>query len=357
MASRASAQTAPVPTPPPPAAGAKPVVAKPAGEKATAKPAAEKPSAKPALADAAPSKPVEQQLSDEAELARVAGLYEAGKYAECSSEIERLLDPTGRVLLRKPAIVENARVYWSACLIGSGDTAAAEAPLRAAIHENPQMKPPDSLVFPQPVIERFLKVRDSLVNEIKAAESARIKQAQAEARHRQLLLQQDRSRMRALEELAREETVTTKNYRTLALVPFGVGQFQNREPKLAYTLLISEALLGSLSFAAIVVQNRLATQAYEARRAGQTVDESTQQDNIATWGTVKVGAFWAFAVLAVGGIVQAQVDFVPEFKEKRTRALPPSLSPRPVSVNKPLGVSALPYVDTRGGGLQLFGRF
>lgn len=357
MASRASAQTAPVPTPPPPAAGAKPVVAKPAGEKGTAKPAAEKPSAKPALADAAPSKPVEQQLSDEAELARVAGLYEAGKYAECSSEIERLLDPTGRVLLRKPAIVENARVYWSACLIGSGDTAAAEAPLRAAIHENPQMKPPDSLVFPQPVIERFLKVRDSLVNEIKAAESARIKQAQAEARHRQLLLQQDRSRMRALEELAREETVTTKNYRTLALVPFGVGQFQNREPKLAYTLLISEALLGSLSFAAIVVQNRLATQAYEARRAGQTVDESTQQDNIATWGTVKVGAFWAFAVLAVGGIVQAQVDFVPEFKEKRTRALPPSLSPRPASVNKPLGVSALPYVDTRGGGLQLFGRF
>lgn len=120
---------------------------------------------------------------------------------------------------------------------------------------------------------------------------------------------------------------------------------------------MSEALLGSLSFAAIVVQNRLATQAYEARRAGQTVDESTQQDNIATWGTVKVGAFWAFAVLAVGGVVQAQVEFVPEFKERRPRALPPGLSTSPApAVSKP-SVSALPYVDTRGGGLQLFGRF
>lgn len=223
VSSHAAAQSAPAtgagPTVPKPAAP-KPAAAKPAGEKSTAKPAA-----KPTGVET-PPKPVEQQLSDEAELARVAGLYEAGKYAECSSELERLLDPTGHALLRKPAIVENARVYWSACLLGVGDAAAAEAPLRAAIHENPQMKPPDSLVFPQPVVERFLKVRDSLVNEIKAAEAARIKQAQAEAQRRQQLLEHDRSRMRALEQLAREETVTTKNYRTLALVPFGVGQFR-----------------------------------------------------------------------------------------------------------------------------------
>lgn len=336
------------------------VVSAPVGaQTAPKKPAPAATPTKPASATATtPAKPAEVQLSDEAELARVAGLYEAGKYPECSTEIERLLDPTGRAPLKKPLIIENARVYWSACLLGAGNPAAADAPLRAAIHENPQMKPPDSLVFPQPVIERFLKVRDSLVNEIRAAEQARIRQAQAEAQRRQQLLEQDRTRMRALEQLAREEVVTTKNHRAWAFVPFGVGQFQNREPRLGYTLLVSEALLGGLSYTAIVVQNRLATQAYEARRAGQTVDEATQADNIATWRTVKIGAFWAFAALAVGGVVQAQLDFVPEFRETRKRALPPALAPNtPAPAPKTLSVSAIPYMEPGGGGLAVMGRF
>src|SRR5258706_6667948 len=180
LPARAAAQA-----PASPALGpAKPPSAKPAASKPA--PGDAKPSpAKAAAADGAPTNKPEGQLSDEAELSRVVGLYEAGKYPECSSEIERLLDPTGRDPLRQPAIIENARVYWAACLLGAGQADAADAPLRAAIHENPQMKPPDSLVFPQPVVEHFLKVRDSLVTEIRAAERARIKQAQTEAQQRQ----------------------------------------------------------------------------------------------------------------------------------------------------------------------------
>jgi hypothetical protein len=309
----------------------------------------------PRSADSGAKKPAYPRLSDEAELARVAGLYEAGKYSECSSEIERLLDPTGHTLLRQPAIVENARVYWAACLMGAGEGDAADAPLRAAIHENPQMKPPDSLVFPQPVIERFLKVRDSLVNEIRAAEQARILQAQAEARQRQQALARDRDRMRVLEKLAEQETLVFKNRRSLALVPFGVGQFQNREIGLGYTLLAGEVLLGSLSLTAIVVQSRLATQADNLRRSGSTVDEVRQEENRRTWSSVKIGSFWAFAALAVGGVVQAQLDFVPEFREVRRRPLPPELSP--TGLPKPTEVSATPYFDTTGGGLSVTGRF
>lgn len=295
-------------------------------------------------------------MSDEAELTRIAGLYEAGKYRDCSGELERLLDPTGHTLLRQPTIVESARVYWAACLLGAGDADAADAPLRAAIHENPQMKAPDSLVFPQPVIERFLKVRESLVNEIRAAEEARIRQAKDEARRRQDSLARDRDRMRALEKLAEQETIVFKNRRSLALVPFGVGQFQNREYGLAYTLLVGEALLGAASLTAIVVQNRLATQADDLRRSGGTVDEVRLQRNQRAWGTVKTGGFWAFAALAVGGIVQAQLEFVPEFREVRKRPLPPGLS-TPSAKPEGAEVSALPYFDASGGGLSVVGRF
>jgi hypothetical protein len=310
--------------------------------------------AKPLGTDATPKPKLDDHLSDEAELSRIVGLYEAGKYRECGAEIERLLDPTGRAPLRQPAIVENARVYWAACLLGAGEGDAADAPLRAAIHENPQMKPPDSLVFPQPVVEHFLKVRDSLVNEIRAAEQTRIRQAQAEARQRQQRLAQDRDRMQVLEQLARRETIVTKNSRGLAFVPFGVGQFQNRETGLGYTLLVSEALLGSLSITSIIVQSRLASEAYRLRASGLTVkpDYPQLQRN---WGTAKTLSFWAFATVAAGGILQAQLEFVPEFRETRARPLPPSLAPS--AKPQPTDVSALPYFDASGGGVTVMGRF
>jgi len=310
-------------------------------------------------ATAKPSVPAPKKssalLSDEAELTRVAGLYESGKYRECSTEIERLLDPTGHTLLRQPAIVESARVYWAACLLGVGESEAADAPLRAAIHENPQMKPPDSLVFPQPVIERFLKVRDSLINEIRAAEQARIRQAQADARLRQQSLERDRNRMLALEKLAEQETIVIRNRRWLAALPFGVGQFQNRETGLGATLLVSEVLLGAASLTAVIVQGKLATQADELIRAGGTVDDERLQQSQRAWGTVKTVSFWAFVAVAAGGIAHAQLEFVPEFREYQRRPLPPGLGPSPAQ--KPADVSALPYFDQRGGGLSVTGRF
>lgn len=330
---RASAQAAPPPLKPAPS-----------------KPGAPKP---PATKPVRSSASQEGQLSDEAQLARIAGLYEAAKYRECSDEVERLLDPTSHRALRQAGIVENARVYWAACLLGAGEADAADAPLRAAIHENPQMKAPDSLVFPQPVVERFLTVRDSLVNEIRAAEQARILQAQREAQRRLQTQARERDRMRELEKLASRETIIQKNSRAIAAIPFGVGQFQNREAGLGYTLLVSQALLGGLSVGAIVMQGKLATEADRLRRSGGVVDEEKQRNDQRTWSVVKTGSFWAFAALAVGGVVQAQLQFVPEFREERPRKLPPALAPKA----PPAEVTALPYFDQSGGGLSVVGRF
>ncbi len=304
---------------------------------------------------APPTKRSEDRLSDEAELARVVGLYEAGKYGECSSEMERLLDPIGRAPLRQAGIVEKARVYWAACLLGAGESDAADAPLRAAIHENPQMKAPDSLVFPQPVVQRFLKVRDSLVNEIRAAEQERIKQAQAEAREREQARALERARTAALEKLASQETRVIQNRRVLAFVPFGVGQIQNRQEALGYTLMASEVLLGSLSLAAVAVQSRLAAQADATTRSGNKVDDESYERTQRTWSNVKTLSFWSFAALAVGGVLHAQLEFVPEFHETRPRPLPPGLAPSPAST--PSEVSAVPFFGADGGGLSVVGRF
>lgn len=324
-----------------------------ASPSAPAKPAVGKPPV--AASEPSPPKKLEERLSDEAELARVAGLYEAGKYRECSAELERLLDPLGKAPLKQSAIVENARVYWAACLLGAGETDAADAPLRAAIHENSQMKQPDSLVFPPPVVQRFLKVKDSLIDEIRRKEGEKIRQAQAEARERQQRLARDRDRMIALEKLARQELVVVRNRRVLAFVPFGVGQIQNRHEALGYTLMASEVLLGALSITAIAVQSRRAATADELRRQGKAVDEQAHEQDQATWSTVKTLSAWSFVALAVGGVVHAQIEFVPEFLERRERPIPPALLPS--AVPKPTEVSAVPYFDAHGGGLSLSGRF
>jgi hypothetical protein len=318
--------------------------------------AAQTPKAPPPSGETPATKKPDSRLSDEAELARIAGLYEAGKYRECSDELERLLDPLGKAPLKQSAIVENARVYWSACLLGAGATDGADAPLRAAIHENPQMKPPDSLVFPQPVVQLFLRVRDSLVNEIRAAEQERLKQAQAEARRREEERTHERARMAALESLAQEESVVVQNRRVLSFIPFGVGQLQNREEALGYTFMVSEVLLGSLSLAAIAIQSRRAAIADELRRRGDPPIEEEHSQDQKTWGVVKVVSGWAFVGAAVAGVVQAQLAYVPEFREKRRRPLPPALR-RSSSLVAPSDVSAVPYADPTGGGLNIVGRF
>jgi hypothetical protein len=193
------------------------------------------------------------------------------------------------------------------------------------------------------------------VNEIRAAEQARIKQAQIEARQRELRLARDRDRMAALERLARQQVEIVKNRRLFAFVPFGIGQLQNRQEALGYTLMVSELLLGSLSITAIAAQSRLAKTADELRQQGKAVDEEGHQQKQATWSTVKTASAWAFVALAVGGVVHAQIEFVPEFKETRSRPLPPALTPS--AAPKPVEVSAVPYADATGGGLNLVGRF
>jgi hypothetical protein len=168
------------------------------------------------------------------------------------------------------------------------------------------------------------------------------------------VLERERSRTLALEKLAQQESVVLKNRRVLAFVPFGVGQLQNRQETLGYTLMVSEALLGMLSITAVAVQTRFAVQAAQGPEGRTFPDLNATQ---ATWGTVRDVSFWAFAALAVGGVVHANIEYVPEFKETRTRPLPKELQAPPQPVSKPAHVSYVPYFDQHGGGLSVLGSF
>jgi len=286
--------------------------------------------ATPLYAQTAPRGPVVSEaprLNDTAELARVVNLYEAGKYAECADSLHRLLSGDSAHPLRDPDVIESARIYHAACLIGSGQPQMADEPLRAAIRQNPQMKPPDSLLFPAPVIDRFLRVRQAMFDVIRKAEDERVKKAQELAAQQEARAKRERARVAALEHLAQEQTVITPRSRWLALVPFGVGQFQNGDKPLAYVFLTSEILLAATTLTALGVESHLVLATSQLDKPDPS--NTTRNNN---WKTALDYSSYAWLGVSLIGILEAQISFVPERRQVQKRDLPPSLRPETSSL-------------------------
>ena len=268
------------------------------------------------------------RMSDEAELAQVVSLYEAGKYQQCADALAKHLDKGAPERMRDPEVIANARIYAAACLIGSGRPEEADAPLRAAILADPQMKPPDSLVFPPPVVERFLRVRETLHDEIRRSELGRVEAARREADERALKEKAKDNRVRALEELATRELVTVKNRRWIAAIPFGVGQFQNGKQELGWAFLTTEVALGATALTALAMQTHFTLEAHRLKNPSNNAV-------LETWNTLLDVSAWGFLGVAALGVLEAQLWFVPEVREIRRRPLPPELVRRESSASVP----------------------
>jgi hypothetical protein len=267
------------------------------------------------------------RLNDRAELARVVSLYDAGKYGECASSLKLLLSGDSAHPFHDLDVIESARIYHAACLIGSGQNQQADEPLRAAIRQNPQMKPPDSLVFPPQVIDRFLRVRETMFDVIRKAEDERVKRAQELAAQQERRARRERARVAGLERLAQEETLITPRTRWLALVPFGVGQFQNENKPLGFVFLTSEILLAASTLTALGVETHLVLATSQVDKPDPSNDS-----RIEDWKTALDVSAYAWLGVSLIGIVEAQLSFVPEQRQVRKRALPPELRPETSSL-------------------------
>ncbi len=217
--------------------------------------------------------------------------------------------------------------------------------------QNPQMRAPDSLVFPATVIDRFFQVRDSLVDEIKKAQAEELakKRAAAEEAARRALA--ERRRVERLEELASREVVVEKNDRWIAALPFGVGQFQNRDPLLGYLFLGAEVALAGTALTAMVIELDLNARADD----DPPPDPSDLNNKLRSAHQVLTISSWGFVGVAAVGVLQAQLAFVPEFRDTVKKPLSPDLRRTP---DAPV-VSLRPLALPTAGGMELgvVGRF
>ena len=265
------------------------------------------------------------RADDATELERAKSSYDAGRYAEGVDRLREILTPASPNALREPAAIERARAYLAACLIALGRAEEADTEIEKIIRNNPVFSP-DPVTFPGKVVDRFIEIKSRLKGEIEAAFRAR---AAAEAAAKAKVEKQQREYIESLQQLARTETTVVRNSRWIAMLPFGVGQFQNGQEALGYTFLVAEAALAVASVTSSMIRDGLIANYVEA---AEPVDFPQFQSRLHTARDVNHYTTAALALVALTGIIHAQATFVPEVRETRLRPLPappPSLTLTP----------------------------
>jgi tetratricopeptide (TPR) repeat protein len=282
----------------------------------------------------ATSRPGLSDVQDDLEKAHNA--YVAHKYGESEARLRALLfgNPSP---LRDPDAVADARMYLGAVLLAEGKKAEAGRTFEQLLLEKPDYQP-DALRVSLDAIDSLIDARTRLRVQLAAIQAEQVRKAQEEkakiAAERELAA----ARLAMLEKLATTEVVAERHSRLVALLPFGVGQFQNGQTTLGHVFLWGEALLavGNVTAGSISLYDW--AQANDA--LGRHDGTATQYlANAGTAGTVSYVFGAAFLAAALAGIVHAEVTFVPERIDTRKREILPMVSLEPILGPGTVGVS------------------
>jgi hypothetical protein len=291
-----------------------------------------------------------QTIDEQQEFEKGRYAYRTKDFAGAEVRFRAMLDPVSGSLHDK-VLVNQARMYWGAALIATGRTPQALEQFDRILTVDPSFDP-DPTVFPAEVGDAFIDTRagyQKRVLEQKEEEARRErkrKQDEDEAKRAQV------ARLEQLERLVTEEHVIDRHSRWVALLPGGIGQFQNGNTGLGWFFLSTESLLivGTLvSVADYYVQNANAKAAFTslaqrplAQQYVDRADEALIADQI---------IFGALAATAIAGIIEAEASYVPQFSSVKARPLPPLPGTSPDA--KP--TANVPLVQWNFGAAPVFG--
>jgi hypothetical protein len=276
---------------------------------------------------AAPSR-----ADDATELERAKVSYDAGRYAEGVDRFKEILTPGSPTALRDPASIERAQAYYAACLIALDRISEANEQIEKIYRTNPRFVP-DPVVFPTKVTDRFFAVQGKLKDQSAAGQQAKDVAHEKEKKELQAYIA-------TLQPLAGQENVVVRHSRWIAAIPFGVGQFQNGQDGLGYALLVSEALLAGASITTgVIYMHLLADYTRQQGQQGQ-INYTDLNQRIDTARSVNLFSSLALGAITIAGVAHAELTFVPEVRESRTRPVPkappallPTVSPGPTGMS------------------------
>ena len=239
----------------------------------------------------------------------------------------------------EPGLRALGYVFVGAAALLSKDESAARAAFEQALAIDARVEP-DPLSFPQSVMDLFVDTRASMqtrLSQIAIERSRKEREKRAREDEEKRRFQQ---RIVLLEAMAGQEVRTVKNTRLVALLPFGVGQFANRQESLGWAILVTQVALG--------LGTGITYYSFKASRAAAYDEYRRGDPDSVVRGYVDKGDYWktmnlvfggAFLVTYAASVTQAQLSFVPEFVETKSRPLPSSITLRP-------GLGSLSVVGT-----------
>jgi tetratricopeptide (TPR) repeat protein len=244
-------------------------------------------------------------------------LYEAQQYDDAAFAFEDLIG--GEVpRLRNRALLLESRKFLGVCYLFLGKREQAEKQFELLLGDDHTYQL-DPVAFPEEVQEVFGAVRKRLESEsLKEARQRERDEQQARKEEAEKLIEERKDLLR-LVELAETERVEHENSRWIALIPFGVGQFQNGHKNLGIFLAVSEALLVALNITSYFLHQSLEGQQPEPDRLGEArfAEKTFRITNQVTLGVL--------GVLSIGGIIDAQIRFKPVWTRKQRRKIPDDL--------------------------------
>jgi hypothetical protein len=272
-----------------------------------------------------------------ADLEKAHNAYVAKQYGEAESRLRALLDPSSE--MKDPDMIAEARMYLGAVLLAEGKKEEANAIFETLLLEKKGNYEPDPLRVSLEAINALTDARARVRAQIKAIQDAEIKKAQEDKAKAEAQRLKEAARVAMLEKLAGTETVTHESSRWVALVPFGVGQFQNRSTALGWLFLGTEVALTIGTVVATGIEN------YNYNRSLQLVstsrsDAQQYHDRAEIAWVYKLSFGGGLLLTAIGGIVQAQLAYLPSYTEVKPRPIP--------------SVAVSPVVAPQSGG-ALFG--
>ncbi len=231
--------------------------------------------------------------------------YLYGDYPRVIAKLEPLVEPD--ILLAEPDDLARAYELLGLSTFFLDRVGDARGWFERLIRFRPDARLNPVLV-PPPAVSLFDDVRESLADEIARMQEALRKQREEEAERERLA------------RLTRVRVETRVNSRLVAALPFGVGQFQNGQDGLGYTLLATQLATGATSLGCFIAVENL-------RQPGGRFDRA-DVGNAQTLQNVQLWTGAAALTLMVGGAIHAWITFVDEVP-LREIALPPTVPASP----------------------------
>lgn len=257
------------------------------------------------------------RADDLSEFETARSRYDRHDYARAAEAFRKLVG-TDPPRIANALLVLESRKYFAASLLFLGAATDARLQFRLLLQQEPEYAL-DPLAFPTEVVALFDEVKVALRRELDNKREAELSQQREAAQQAATAEQLRRHNLERLRGLAEEHVVRTENSRWVASVPFGVGQFQNGHRGLGVALAMAEGLAAAASIGTFVGHQTLANERASASNVPSLKDD---QRRLVTANWLSFGTF---AALAIIGIVDAHLRFVPGKVSTGQRPLPPDL--------------------------------